>query len=113
MCYRDCKIEEGMKEISLHLMSGHGAQIEVLINGKIVGSWSGDTRTYVAKPHPVMGPLMIKDAEERINSWPCVYTDVEIPVSCVVKEGESRNVNLELHFSGDVKLCYFQMKKRG
>lgn len=113
LCYRDCKIEEGMKEISLHLMSERGAQIEVLINGKTVGSWSGDTRTYVAKSHPVMGPLMIKDAEERINSWPCVYTDVKIPVSCIVKEGESRNVNLELRFSGDVKLCYFQMRKRG
>lgn len=113
LCYRDCKIEEGMKEISLHLMSEHGAQIEVLINGKTVGSWSGDTRTYAANSRPVMGPLMIKDAEERINSWTCVYADVKIPVSCIVKEGESGNMNLELRFSGDVKLCYFQMKKRG
>ena len=108
LCYRDCKMEDGMKEISLHLMSERGAQIEVLINGKTVGSWNGDTRTYAAKPHPVMGPLMIKDAEERIDSWPVVYADVKIPISYVSAD-VTAPAELTIRLSGDVKLCYFTL----
>lgn len=111
--YRDCQLEYGMEEITLHMMSQNGVRVEILMNGEKVGSWQGDTRTYVENPRPAMGPLMLPETEERIASWPCVYADVKIPVSCIVKEGECRNVNLELHFSGDVKLCYFQMRKRG
>lgn len=125
LCYRDCVIENDIKEIAIHLKSERGAKIEVLINGKTVGSWSGDTRTYVAKPHPVMGPLMIKDAEERIGSWPVVYTDVKIPLICgkeSVKEdasgkefahndntGEKTSAELTIRLSGDVKICYFTL----
>ena len=106
-------------------MSERGAQIEVLINGETVGSWSGDTRTYVAKPHPVMGPLMIKDAEERIDSWPIVYADVKIPLiygkKSVIEDtsgkefahngntGEIVPAELAIRLSGDVKMCYFTL----
>ncbi len=111
--YRDCQIEHGMEEITLHMMSESGVQVEILMDGEKVGSWQGDTRTYVGNPRLPMGPLMVPETEERIAAWPCVYADVKIPVSCTVKEGECRNVNMELRFSGDVKLCYFQMRKRG
>ncbi|MCM1154529.1 MAG: glycoside hydrolase family 3 C-terminal domain-containing protein [Roseburia sp.] len=119
LCYRDCKIESGAKEISLHLRSERGAKVEVLIDGKLAGKWSGDTRTYVEHPHPVMGPVMMKDAEARIDSWPVVYADVKIPLAldneAACGEGSAHSAcaedaacsELTIRLSGDVKLCYF------
>ena len=106
LCYRDCIKENGTQELSLHLRSERGAKVEVLINGKMAGSWSGDTRTYLERPHPVMGPLMVKDAEERINSWPVVYADVKIPFDTA---GQKTPAELMIRLSGDVKLCYFTL----
>lgn len=125
LCYRDCIMESDTKEITLHMMSERGAQVEVLINGKTAGKWSGDTRTYVARPHPVMGPLMVRDAEERISSWPTVYADVKIPLTFEEESvridtsdkksaptgsvGEKVPAELTIRLSGDVKMCYFTL----
>ena len=108
LCYRDCEIEDELKEITLHLMSEAGGSVEVVINGKTVGNWQGDTRTYEANPRPIMGPMMIKDAKERINTWKPVYADVKIPLAYDAKADQEKPVELEIRLSGDIKLCYFK-----
>lgn len=111
--YRDCMLESDMKQITLHMMSEKGGKVEVLLNGETVGSWQGDTRTYVERPQPAMGPLMEAETKARIATWPCVYADVKIPLSydklSWEKEEEKKITELALRISGDVKLCYFQM----
>lgn len=108
--YRDCNWEEGMNELTLHLLSEKGGRVEVLINGGTAGSWQGDTRTYVDRPHPVMGPLMEKEAQERIDSWKPVYADVKVKLKDCVQAGQSCTAELEIRLSGDIRFCYFQMQ---
>lgn len=112
--YRDCILESGMEKITLHMMSEKGAKVEVLINGEIAGSWQGDTRTYVERAQPAMGPLMEAETKARIATWPCVYADVKVPLSYSQISDEKtdgkKTAELALRINGDVKLCYFQMK---
>lgn len=108
LVYRDCAIAPEAKEITLHLLSKNGCKVEVLINGKTAGSWQGETRTYVKHPRPVMGPLMVKDTEERIAGWKPVYADVKVELTHDIQDGQ-RPSELALQMTGDVKLCYFKM----
>lgn len=109
LCYRDCEMEEEVKEIKLHLMSEAGGQVEIVIDGETAGSWQGDTRTYEANPRPVMGPMMIKDAKARIDTWRPVYADVKIPLTYDSKAHQGQAARLEIRLSGDIKLCYFKI----
>ena len=108
LCYRDCEIEAGNNELILHLMSESDGQVEVLINGKCVGCWKGETRTYVERPHPIMGPMMVKEAEMRIATWKPVYADVQVKLEGCDKETGAAELTIKL--SGDIRLCYFQMQ---
>lgn len=111
--YRDCMIESGTKAIYLHMMSEEGGEAEILINGKSVGSFKGETRTYVQNARPLMGPMMKKDAEERIATWNPVYADVKIDLTHSEddkKEGQNVSAELAIRLTGDMKLCYFYMK---
>ncbi|MCM1127819.1 MAG: glycoside hydrolase family 3 C-terminal domain-containing protein [Lachnospiraceae bacterium] len=109
LCYRDCMIEPDLKAIYLHMMSEEGSRAEILIDGKTVGSFEGETRTYVQNPRPIMGPMMVKEAEERIASWNPVYADVKIDLTYDRTGEEDRPVELKIKLSGDVKLCYYYM----
>lgn len=112
LCYRDCKIDPGTKTIYLHMMSEKGGEAEILINDKPVGCFKGDTRTYVQNVRPVMGPMMVKEAEERIASWGSVYTDVKIDLEYDAADNKEKNmpVELKIRLSGDIRLCYYYMK---
>lgn len=113
LCYRDCKMDPDTKAIYLHMMSKEGSAVEILINDKAVGYFKGDTRTYVQNVRPVMGPMMIREAGERIASWNSVYTDVKIDLAYDMadkKEEKNKPVELKIRLSGDIKLCYFYMK---
>ena len=105
--YGNCSLEEGMKELTLHLLCEKGGRLEVLIDGRTAGSWQGDTRTYESRPHPVMGPLMKKDAQERVASWKPVYADVKVKLDDQAA-GDKKVSELEIRISGDIRLCYFQ-----
>lgn len=107
LIYRDCAIAPDTKEISLHLWSEKGGKVEVLIDGKTAGSWQGETRTYVKNPRPVMGPLMIKDTEERIASWKPVYADVKVELTHDIRDKQTPS-ELMIRMTGDVKLCYYK-----
>lgn len=117
LIYRDCAIAADAKEITLHLLSEKGCKVDVLIDGKPAGSWQGETRTYVRNPRPVMGPLMVKDTEERIASWKSVYADVKIGLTHMISESQSSDENgsagqaseLTIRMTGDVKLCYYKI----
>ncbi|MCM1174942.1 MAG: glycoside hydrolase family 3 C-terminal domain-containing protein [Blautia sp.] len=108
LVYRDCAVSPETKEMTLHLLSEEDGKVEVLLDGKPAGSWQGETRTYVKNPRPVMGPLMVKDAEERIAGWKPVYADVKIELTHEIQDGQIP-AELTLRLMGDVKLCYFKM----
>lgn len=113
LCYRDCLIDPGIKTIVLHMMSKGNSGVEILVNGKSVGYFKGDTGTYVQNVRPVMGPMMAKEAEERIASWKPIYTDVKVGLTYDAsnsKEGKAVPAELKIRLSGDVQLCYFYMK---
>lgn len=108
LCYRDCIIEQDISAAYLYLMSEKGGKVELLIDGKTVGSWQGETRTYAQKPHPVMGPLMEEAAKERIASWKPVFTDVKVELAYDGKTARTKPVELMIRIQGDIKLCYFR-----
>ena len=64
-----------------------------------------------------MGPLMVKDTEERIASWKSVYADVKIGLTHMISESQSSDENgsagqaseLTIRMTGDVKLCYYKI----
>lgn len=121
LVYRDCAISPEAKEITLHLLSEKGGGVEILIDGKAAGSWRGETRTYVKNPRPVMGPLMVKDTEERIAGWKPVYADVKIELrndfeekfseekDSKEKSFKEKRSELVIRMTGDVKLCYYRI----
>lgn len=57
-----------------------------------------------------MGPMMMKDAQERIASWPVVYADVKVPLAYESKAGKEEPAEIMIRMSGDVRLCYLYGK---
>ena len=110
LCYRDCIIEPDVSAAYLHMMSERGGKVELLIDGKTVGSWQGETGTYTQKPHPVMGPLMEKAAEERIASWKPVFTDVKVELAYDKETAKTESAELTIRIQGDIRLCYFRLR---
>lgn len=107
LTFGDCVLPEEGK-LYLHLKSVVGCKIKVLVNGQEITSWEGDTRTYEENPDPGKDPYKYEDDKKRIASWLPIYTDVAFDLGDVPK-GEP--VTLKIEVSGDLKLCYLQMRK--
>ena len=54
--------------------------------------------------------MMMKDAQERIASWPVVYADVKVPLAYESKAGKEEPAEIMIRMSGDVRLCYLYGK---
>ena len=126
LIYRDCVFKPGTHALWLHLKSQHGCAVEIRIDGETVGSWTGDTRAYTAKPRLLLDKQAAReDGAVRANRH-AVYTDVRIALEpqtipgCENRKAQpaatgepadrspsDRVCTLEIRLRGDVQLCYF------
>ena len=53
-----------------------------------------------------------REAEERRAGWKPIYADVCLPLDRDALEGkEGRAVEIRIELTGDVRLCYFRIRK--
>ncbi len=107
LVYRDCALSGKENALFLHLLSDTGCRIEVLLDGRTVGCWEGETRTYESRPGFGMDERSRRERAWLKTQWEPVYTDVRVDLQDV---GEAReNAELLLRVSGDAKLCFFRV----
>ena len=106
--YRDCLLGEKPAAICLHLLSESNGSIEVMINGRSVAFWQGDTGHYLQNPSQPIDEKAHREAAERSRTWKTVYTDVKLELPEDLTEGKP-SCTLELRLGGDVRLCYFKI----
>lgn len=140
LIYRDCQLDEELSALSLHAKSVQGGNIEILINGQKIASWSGDTKTYERNPRPALGEASKVEEIARKATWPPVYAnilfrlrdEIEKPaeriqaapgqvIGAAAHEGSEdfeklnlepgQPVTLEIVLKGDIKLCWFKMER--
>ncbi len=104
LIYRDCEFPPNARVLWLHLKSQNGCSVEILIDGRPAGSWSGDTRAYTTEPR-FLPDERARREEAAIQANPrAVYTDVRLEL----RLSPDRPCTLEIRISGDVNLCYFR-----
>lgn len=109
LSYRDCDFSGENSVLSLHMKSETGCTIEVYVDGRLAGSWEGDTRTCEHRSAPQMDRLGGEQVEIRNRYRSPIYEDIEIDLSSF--DGLKAGAELRLRLKGDVKLCYMKMLK--
>ena len=114
LIYRDCELSEDAHALWLHLKSQHGCSVEILIDGRLAGSWSGNTRAYTVEPRlPFDERTRREEAVIQANPH-AVYTDVRIDLNLppAQTDGQTRSnvrlCTLEIRISGDIRFCFFR-----
>lgn len=103
--FHDCELDAGAETFVLHLKSGEGCRVKVLVDGQVAASWEGNTREYRQGGYPPIDERGRKEAVLQAKTWPVKYTDVVLPIREPVTEKDSHTV--EIRMAGDVRLCYF------
>lgn len=112
LCYRDCLIDREASEIVLHLKSEKGCSARVFVDGSQAAHWEGDTAAYERAGFPPMDERARREAEERRAGWKPIYADVCLPLDRDALEGkEGKAVEIRIELTGDVRLCYFRIRK--
>lgn len=112
LCYRDCLIHREASEIVLHLKSEKGCGAKVFVDGSQAAHWEGDTATYERAGFPPMDEKARREAQERRAGWKPIYADVCLPLDRDALEGkEGKAVEIRIELTGDVRLCYFRIRK--
>ncbi len=112
LCYRDCLIHREASEIVLHLKSEKGCSATVFLDGIQAAHWEGDTATYERGGFPPMDEKARREAEERRAGWKPIYAEVCLPLDKDALEGtEGKAVEIRIELTGDVRLCYFRIRK--
>ena len=104
--FGDCELSADTKKFVLHLKSGAGCSVKVLVDGETAACWEGNTREYRQGGFPAMDEKGRKEAVLQAKTWPTEYTDVAMPVCGTIAEKAVHTV--EIHMAGDVRLCYFR-----
>ncbi len=92
-----CRIPEDVKKAVLLLKSEKGGKVELLWNGKTVGTWSGNTST-PQKPYAPYEPPT--ELTVMPGSWPALWAEME----CGLKEMSEREGTLTVRIYGDTQL---------
>ena len=106
--YGDCVLGDGAKAFVLHLKSGEGCSVKVLVDGEAVSAWEGNTREYRQGGFPAMDEKGRREAALQAKTWPTEYTDVVMPITVPIAEKDCHMV--EIRVAGDVLLCYYYVR---
>ncbi len=107
--YGDCVLGEDPKAFVLHLRSGAGCSVKVLVDGVPVATWEGNTKDYRQGGFPAMDEKGRREAVEQAKTWPVEYTDVVMPIVGEILEKDCHAV--EIRVAGDARLCYYLVKR--
>lgn len=103
--YQRCILNEEVRNFRLILKSEEYCEIRVFIDGKPVGTFTGNTKRpqkYMSLAH--LGHTKIDMINSYYDNLESSYNDVIIPLKEVEVNDEMRTV--EIRFSGDAKLLY-------
>ncbi len=106
--YGDCVLGDGAKAFVLHLKSGEGCSVKVLVDGESVAAWEGNTREYRQGGFPAMDEKGRREAALQAKTWPTEYTDVVMPIMVPIAEKDCHTV--EIRVAGDILLCYYYVR---
>ncbi len=106
--YGDCVLGENPKAFVLHLKSGAGCSVKVLVDGEAVATWEGNTKDYRQGGFPAMDEKGRIEAAKQAKTWPVEYTDVVMPITALIAEKDCHTV--EIRVAGDVLLCYYYVR---
>ena len=105
VAYRDCAFDEACEMLSLRLKSVQGGSVTVLLNGRELGSWSGDTRTCEHRSSPPMDRYAHREIVARARERQPIWEDIDFPLPDDVREG-----TLEIRMTGDIRLSFLRVK---
>ena len=105
VAYRDCAFDEACEMLSLRLKSVQGGSVTVLLNGRELGSWSGDTRTCEHRSSPPMDRYAHREIVARARERQPIWEDIDFPLPDDVREG-----TLEIRMTGDIRLSFLRAK---
>ena len=106
--YGDCVLGDDPKAFVLHLKSGAGCSVKVLVDGVPAAAWEGNTKDYRQGGFPAMDEKGRKEAALQAKTWPVTYTDVVLPIGVLIAEKDCHTV--EIRVAGDVLLCYYYVR---
>ena len=103
--YRDCAFDRACGTLSLRLMSIQGGSVTVLLNGKELGRWSGDTRTCEHRSSPPMDRYAYREIEARARERQPIWEDIDflLPEDC-------GNATLQILLTGDVRISFLHTR---
>lgn len=105
--YRDCKLKDTDRVLSLHMKSEKGVKVSVFVDGVKAGYWEGETRTCEQNSAPKLDKYAWMEVEERNRYRKPVYEDIDVMLEGV----KAGNAEIKIVFEGDVHFCYWRMKE--
>lgn len=108
LTYRSWDFGKTPAAILVHAKTEGEASVEVRVNGKTAGTWTGDTRLYMAAPEGAIDERERIDRKERHASWKPVYADVRIPLKADWAEKMPAETAVTLVLSGEVSVAWFR-----
>jgi len=107
--YRDCLLKADTNTLFMHMKSVYGVKVEVLLDGKPVGSFEGNTRESSRYECHIMDRYWPKEREIRDRLREPIFEDIPIKLDVDLKEESVHTIGIKL--SGDVKFACFYLGK--
>lgn len=102
--YRDCDFSEDCGLVSLRLMSVRGGKVTVLLDGREIGTWAGDTRTCEHRSSPPMDRFAQAEIEARARERQPIWEDIDFRLP------EEPGTSLTLCLEGDIRVSFLRTK---
>lgn len=103
--YRDCAFTEECTLLSLRLKSEKGGRVTVLLNGKELGSWEGDTRTSEHRSSPPMDRYAHVEIAARARERQTIWEDIDFLLPEDVPQGA-----VTIRMEGDIRVSFLRTK---
>ncbi len=108
--YRDCQLEEGMNTLFMHMKSVYGVKVEVLLDGKVAGSFEGNTKENSRYECNIMDKGWAEERKIRDRLREPIFEDFPIKLNEPVKENGVHTLSIIV--DGEVKFSSFYFGTR-
>lgn len=103
--YRDCDFNEDCSLLSLRLMSVQGGRIAVLLDGREIGSWEGDTRTCEHRSSSPLDRFAHEEIEARARERQPIWEDIDFLLP------QDAGTVLTIRMEGDIRISFLRTKQ--
>ncbi|MCR4588296.1 MAG: glycoside hydrolase family 3 C-terminal domain-containing protein [Lachnospiraceae bacterium] len=104
LIYGDCDFGEGRKEITLLMKAPKDLTMDIVIDGKKKGSFTGQTGSLLSRMNDEemaqFRENSLKEGDPRPETWPAVWERIRIPLKDTVKGVHE----MKLTFKGEAKI---------